>query len=107
MKLKMSEEAQFRPPLSASHTFVLPRGLSRLESARYIGVSASLFDRMVQDGRMPKPKRINSRTVWDRHQLDSCFDALPEIGAEPDDHNPWDGIPETYGTNPSNSRNRM
>ncbi|RUW19318.1 hypothetical protein EOA34_29930, partial [Mesorhizobium sp. M4B.F.Ca.ET.013.02.1.1] len=38
-----------------------PRGLSRLEAAAYIGVSASLFDQLVKDGRMPKPKRINSR----------------------------------------------
>jgi hypothetical protein len=29
---------------------------------------------------MPKPKRINRRTVWDRHQLDRAFDALPDDG---------------------------
>lgn len=35
-----------------------PRGLSRAQAAAYIGVSPSLFDEMVQDGRMPKPTRI-------------------------------------------------
>jgi predicted DNA-binding transcriptional regulator AlpA len=55
-----------------------PRGLSRIEAATYIGVSASLFDQMVKDGRMPGPKIINSRTVWDRHQLDMYFQNLPE-----------------------------
>jgi predicted DNA-binding transcriptional regulator AlpA len=55
-----------------------PRGLSRIEAATYIGVSASLFDQMVKDGRMPGPKIINSRTVWDRHQLDLHFQNLPE-----------------------------
>jgi predicted DNA-binding transcriptional regulator AlpA len=63
-----------------------PRGLSRTEAAAYVGVSPSLFDAMVKDGRMPRPKRINSRTVWDRHLLDQAFEAL-------DDHeiqNPWD-----------------
>jgi predicted DNA-binding transcriptional regulator AlpA len=54
-----------------------PRGLSRLESAAYIGVSPTLFDEMVRDGRMPQPKVINSRVVWDRHQLDPAFEALP------------------------------
>ena len=54
-----------------------PRGLSRLESAAYIGVSPTLFDDMVRDGRMPPPKTINSRVVWDRHQLDLAFEALP------------------------------
>ena len=63
-----------------------PRGLSRAEAAAYVGVSPTLFDEMVDDGRMPSPKRINSRTVWDRLGLDASFAALPD-GA---DVNPWD-----------------
>jgi predicted DNA-binding transcriptional regulator AlpA len=63
-----------------------PRGLSRTEAAEYIGVSPSLFDEMVKDGRMPKPIRINSRTVWDRKQLDEAFEALKDQPEE----NPWD-----------------
>jgi predicted DNA-binding transcriptional regulator AlpA len=63
-----------------------PRGLSRVQAAEYIGVSPSLFDQMIADGRMPRPKRINARTVWDRIQLDEAFSSLP--GG--DDHNPWD-----------------
>ncbi|MBS7702716.1 helix-turn-helix transcriptional regulator [Chelatococcus asaccharovorans] len=55
-----------------------PRGLSRGEAAAYIGVSPSLFDEMVEDGRMPQPKRINARTVWDRRRLDEAFDGLPD-----------------------------
>lgn len=64
-----------------------PRGLSREQAAAYIGVSAGLFDRMVDDGRMPRAKRIDGRRVWDRHQLDRAFAALPdEAGAvESDD----------------------
>ena len=63
-----------------------PRGLSRIGAAGYLGVSPSLFDAMVKDGRMPQPKRINSRAVWDRRQLDEAFEALPQV----DDLNPWD-----------------
>ena len=63
-----------------------PRGLSRVEAAAYVGVSPSMFDIMVRDGRMPGPKRINSRVVWDRRRLDKAFDALPETTA----NNPWD-----------------
>ena len=33
-----------------------PRGLSRVESAAYIGVSVGKFDEMVADGRMPPPR---------------------------------------------------
>jgi predicted DNA-binding transcriptional regulator AlpA len=54
-----------------------PRGLSREQAAAYIGVSPALFDEMVKDGRMPKPKRPNTRTIWDRRQLDRAFDRLP------------------------------
>jgi predicted DNA-binding transcriptional regulator AlpA len=54
-----------------------PRGLRREEAAAYVGVGVSLFDQMVADGRMPKPKRINGAVVWDRLALDRAFDALP------------------------------
>jgi predicted DNA-binding transcriptional regulator AlpA len=54
------------------------RGLSRVESAIYVGVSATLFDEMVKDGRMPMPKRINGRVVWDIRALDEAFEALPD-----------------------------
>lgn len=55
-----------------------PRGLSRVQAAAYIGISATLFDQLVGDGRMPKPKIVNSRSVWDRTRLDEAFDALPD-----------------------------
>lgn len=69
-----------------------PRGLSREIAASYIGISATLFDVLVCDGRMPKPKLINSRKVWDRQELDIAFDKLPN-GVEPDcEANPFDGV---------------
>ena len=51
--------------------------MSRTEAARYIGVSASKFDQLVADNRMPKPKRIDGRVVWDRFRLDASFTDLP------------------------------
>ena len=41
---------------------------------------------MVKDGRMPRPKTINSRKVWDRQMLDEAFSALPDE----ESRNPWD-----------------
>ena len=71
----------------------LPRGLSRVEAAAYVGVSPSLFGKMVADGRMPSPKQINARVVWDRIALDFAFAALPDAGtveATPNtSDNPW------------------
>jgi predicted DNA-binding transcriptional regulator AlpA len=67
---------------------IVPRGLSRTEAATYIGVSPTLFDAMVTDGRMPHPIRINARCVWDRVKLDQAFEALDDSS----DTNPWDAI---------------
>ena len=61
-------------------------GLSRVRAAAYVGVGTSKFDEMVKDGRMPKPKRIDGRTVWDKQEIDVAFDDLPSEG----DPNPWD-----------------
>ena len=69
-----------------------PRGLSRDEAARYIGVSVTLFDQMVRDRRMPVPKKINARLVWDRIRLDAAFDAIADENGEADDVNPWDEV---------------
>ena len=63
-----------------------PRGLSRVQSAAYVGIGATLFDEMVKDGRMPAPKRANNKTIWDRLALDEAFAGLPSD----DDANPWD-----------------
>ena len=65
-----------------------PRGLSRVQAAAYIGVSPNLFDEMVRDGRMPKPTRINSRTIWDRVRLDEAFAALSDVS----DDDPWGNV---------------
>lgn len=59
---------------------IQPRLLSRDEAATYCGVSPNTFDSMVGDGRMPKPKPVNRRRVWDRVQLDEAIDALPNEG---------------------------
>jgi excisionase family DNA binding protein len=58
-----------------------PRGLSREMAAAYLGISPNTFSEMVTDGRMPGPKIINRRLVWDRLALDAAFDALPDRAA--------------------------
>ena len=67
---------------------IQPRGLKRAQAAAYVGVSPSLFDEMVADGRMPSPRMVNSRMVWDRHELDFSFDALPHK----EQRDPWDCV---------------
>jgi len=47
---------------------------------------------MVDDGRMPKPRRIDGRKVWDRQQLEEAFKALPVEGGDRETPNPWDSV---------------
>lgn len=37
-----------------------------------------MFDQMVADGRMPKPKKVDGRVIWDRLQIEGAFTDLPE-----------------------------
>jgi predicted DNA-binding transcriptional regulator AlpA len=44
---------------------------------------------MVGDGRMPRPKRIGGRNVWDRIKLDEAFEALDDAAGR---KNEWDDL---------------
>jgi predicted DNA-binding transcriptional regulator AlpA len=76
---RKSGQPQSPPAPSSDHLARPPekRGLARDMAASYIDVSSSLFDQLVADGRMPRPKTINSRVVWDRWEIDAAFTALP------------------------------
>lgn len=65
--------------------FACPRGLSRAEAARYVGVSPGTFDKLVSDGLMPTPKRVRTRLIYDREALDLAFSALGDEGESKND----------------------
>jgi len=64
------------------------RGLGEGEAGVYIGVGATKFSELVKDGRMPKPRVIDGRRVWDIDDLDAAFRDLPYEGEKPK-NNPW------------------
>lgn len=63
-----------------------PRGLPRTEAATYIGCSPRKFDYMVEDGRMPSPRLLDTKKLWDVLELNEFFDALPRA-KEANDNN--------------------
>lgn len=74
-----------------------PRGLNREESAAYVGVSPSSFDKLVAGNIMPRPKAVPgfARRIWDRIMLDQAFAALPEEtvdGETETQPNEWDEV---------------
>jgi len=64
-------------------------GMSREETAEYIGVSPGTFDRMVEDGRMPPAKMINTRKVWHRPAVEKAFAKLPDAGQDAESDSVW------------------
>ena len=71
-----SGTAAKRGGIVGSFPQLCPRGLSRDQAAAYVGVGVTKFSEMVEDGRMPPPKHVDGRVIWDRHALDQAFEAL-------------------------------
>lgn len=70
---------------------VLPRGLSRVQAAEYVGVGTTKFDELVSARRMPAPRKIDGRKVWDVREIDLAFEDLPiDHGIAP--KNSWDDV---------------
>jgi hypothetical protein len=78
------------------------RGLDENDAAVYLSLSPSYFRKLVMDRRMPRPRRVGARRIWDVEELDLAFRALPREGgdAEPifvaieceEEQNPWDNV---------------
>ncbi|MBI1621471.1 helix-turn-helix transcriptional regulator [Aquamicrobium zhengzhouense] len=71
-----------------------PVGINREQAAELIGVSATLFDRLVADGKMPDARMLYGRLVWDVAEVVAAFRALPHrsvsVDARSTEGNPWD-----------------
>lgn len=74
-------------PLSRQRSAVQPRGLRRVDAARYLGISPSHFDKQVRSGVVPKPLEKFGVTIWDRAALDALFDGPPQSA---NDNDYWD-----------------
>ena len=60
-----------------------PIGLSREEAARFIGVSSTTFDRLVEVGDMPPARKLRGRLVWHAGEVETAFLRLPVAGESP------------------------
>ena len=69
---------------------VLPFAVGRDDAAHLLGVSATFFDRLVADGRMPSPREIDGRVLWDTEEVREAWRAIPRRGQNADRGNTWD-----------------
>ena len=64
------------------------RGLDEREAAVYLSLSPTQFRQLVLRGKMPRPRLIGKRRVYDIEELDLAFGTMPrEGGAFEDDAN--------------------
>lgn len=55
-----------------------PAGLPREAAAAYIGASVSTLEKLVREGKAPKPRQLSKgRSVWLTRELDELLEALP------------------------------
>ncbi len=54
----------------ADHLAYPPRALRAERAAAYLSMSTAQFLKLVDEGRLPKPKRLRGMVFWDRAKLD-------------------------------------
>lgn len=67
---------------------VQPIGLRRKTAAAFLGVSVQKFDAMAREGRIPKPRMLDSIKLWDRVELEEFYYSLSL--EDEADYNDWD-----------------
>jgi predicted DNA-binding transcriptional regulator AlpA len=60
------------------HLAYPPRAMRAERAAAYLGMSTSKFFQLVEDGRMPRPVRIDGMVTWDRLELDAAYESLKD-----------------------------
>jgi len=60
-------------------------GLGEVEAAAAIGISATKFRALVEEKRMPSPRRLDGRKIWDVDELRAAFKALPHADEDEKD----------------------
>lgn len=78
-----------------------PFGVNREQAAALVGISTSLFDWAVVNRKMPQPRLLRGRNIWDVEELFSSFRELPhraskaldsEYDEPAEEGNPWDDV---------------
>jgi predicted DNA-binding transcriptional regulator AlpA len=70
-------------PEKLSELFVYPPRAFRADRAcAYLGMGKSKFLSLVDQGRLPKPVRIDGMTTWDRLELDAAYEAMKQEETE-------------------------
>jgi predicted DNA-binding transcriptional regulator AlpA len=71
-------------PTIATVIQAAPIALRRDQASQALGISVSLFESLVRQGRMPKPRLLGDKSVgWLYVELQRCVEALPVSNLPP------------------------
>lgn len=81
------------PALSLREATIRRLAYRREEAAASLGISPSLFDRWISEGRMPRGHKVGGVVLWDAQAVVDCWRSICEADREGDDDgdNPFDG----------------
>ena len=72
------------PDKMQDHLSYPPRGMDADRAAAYLGLRRTKFLELVEEGRMPKPVRIEAELPpWDRLDLDAAFEDYKQKRLDP------------------------
>lgn len=57
-----------------------PRLMDRSTASKYLSIGITMFDELVMEGVIPKPKKLRSKFLWDRIDLEGVANDLAEDG---------------------------
>ena len=72
-----------------SASLPIRRGLSADEAAIYLSLSRKTFIDMVKDEKMPMPRLVGKRKIWDVEEIDAYFRELPREGEIIQEDDTW------------------
>lgn len=53
-----------------------PRLMDRTTAAKYLGIGITMFDELMAEGIIPRPKKLRSKSLWDRIDLEGVANSL-------------------------------
>jgi predicted DNA-binding transcriptional regulator AlpA len=93
-RFSLSSEVECMTKQSALPPTLPPRLVGRSVAAAYLSISPTTFDVLVEEGLLPRAKRLGGRRkAWDIKALDAAIDQLPDDGEQvlADDQS-WDDV---------------
>ena len=79
----VAKRFEIPPPGQKTGPAYPPRAMRAEQSADYLSMSRSMFLKLVDEGKMPKPLKVGTMAMWDRYDIDHAFEDLKRDNGEP------------------------